>query len=66
VIAAAYAQLGQLDAARPAVQQLLAIKPDFVESARADSEKWFGPCDLVEHFLDGLRKAGLDVPVQSS
>ena len=62
VIAAAYAQLGELDAARPALRQLLAMKPDFAATAREEIEKWFGPGELVEHFLDGLRKAGLDVP----
>jgi hypothetical protein len=62
VIAAAYAQLGELDTARPALRQLLAMKPDFAATAREEIEKWFGPGELVEHFLDGLRKAGLDVP----
>jgi len=61
VIAAAYAQLGQTEAARSALEQLLAGKPDFAEAARADLEKWFGPCELVEHFLDGMRKAGLEI-----
>ena len=62
VIAAAYGQLGELDAARTALLQLLAMKPDFAATAREEFEKWFGPGELVEHFLDGLRKAGLDVP----
>jgi hypothetical protein len=38
------------------------MKPDFAATAREEIEKWFGPGELVEHFLDGLRKAGLDVP----
>jgi len=61
VIGAAYGQLGELDAARTALQQLLAMKPDFAETARAEIGKWFGEKELVEHFLDGLRKAGLEI-----
>src|SRR5687768_352881 len=62
VIAAAHGQLGEREAARTALLQLLAIKPDFAATARADIEKWFGENELVEHFLDGLRKAGLEIP----
>ena len=61
VIAAAYGQLGELEAARAALRQLLAMKPDFAATAREEFEKWFGPGELVEHFLDGLRKAGLEI-----
>jgi TolB-like protein/Tfp pilus assembly protein PilF len=61
VIAAAYGQLGELEAARTALLQLLAMKPDFAATAREDCEKWFGAGELVEHFLDGLRKAGLEI-----
>ena len=61
-IAAAYGQLGEREAARPAVLQLLALKPDFAIAAREELGKWFGPGELLEHFLDGLRKAGLAVP----
>ena len=61
VIAAAYGQLGEREAARTALLQLLAMKPDFAATAREDCEKWFGPGELVEHFLDGLRKAGLEI-----
>ena len=61
VIAAAYGQLGELEAARTALLQLLAMKPDFAATAREEFEKWFGPGELVEHFLDGLRKAGLEI-----
>ena len=42
--------------------ELQRLKRD-TESGRlaAESGKWFAP-DLVEHVIDGLRKAGLDVP----
>jgi hypothetical protein len=32
---------------------------------REEFGKWFGPGDLLERVIDGLRKAGLDVPTQS-
>jgi TolB-like protein len=58
--AAALGQLGQHDAAQKAVQDLLALRPDFAEAARREYEKWYDE-EMVEHLLDGLRKAGLEV-----
>ena len=40
---------------------MLALKPDFAEIARDQFGKWYLP-QLVEQLIDGLRKAGLDVP----
>ena len=60
VCAAAFGQLGEAPAAHKALQELLAIRPEFATAAREELEKWFEP-DLVEHFLDGLRKAGLEI-----
>ena len=59
---AARRQLGELDAARAAPRQLLAMKPSFAASVRDEFGKWHGPGELLEHFLDGLRKAGLEIP----
>ncbi len=59
-LAASYGQLGELELAQSAVQELLAIRPDFATSARAELEKWHYPA-LIEHLLDGLRKAGLEI-----
>ncbi|MEO8216316.1 MAG: tetratricopeptide repeat protein, partial [Acidobacteriota bacterium] len=63
--AAAYGQLGEREAARKALEELLAIRPEFGSAARAEFSKWHEPA-LVEHFMDGLRKAGLDVPALAS
>jgi TolB-like protein/Flp pilus assembly protein TadD len=60
--AAAYGQLGEREAAQAALRELLALKPDFASVAREDYGKWFVSGELVEHILDGLRKAGLEVP----
>jgi TolB-like protein/Tfp pilus assembly protein PilF len=61
LLAAAHAQLGELTAARNALRDLLAQKEDFAQSAGQLLSKWFDP-QLVEHLIEGLRKAGLDMP----
>ncbi len=60
-LAAIYGQLGETEAARSAVRDLLAHRPNFAATARQELEKQWQP-DLAEHVIDGLRKAGLDIP----
>jgi non-specific serine/threonine protein kinase len=60
LLAAAYGQLGKLRAAREALQNLLAQKEDFAQSAREVMGKWFD-AELTTHLIEGLRKAGLEV-----
>jgi tetratricopeptide (TPR) repeat protein len=60
-LAVAQGQLGEREAASNPLRALLALRPDFAASGRAELRKWFQP-ELVEHLIDGLRKAGLDVP----
>ncbi len=43
VIAAAYGQLGMHEAARKALQELLAIRPDFAEVVREEFGRWIRP-----------------------
>jgi len=62
VIAMCYGQLGMREAARTALQELLAIRPDFAKTAREEFGRWFDDLAFIEHQLDGLRKAGLEVP----
>ena len=57
--AAAFGQLGERGRAQKAVEELLAIRPDFVTAAREEFGKWFDD-ELSEHYVDGLRKAGLE------
>jgi TolB-like protein/Tfp pilus assembly protein PilF len=59
-LATAYGQLGEQEAARNAVRELLALKPDFLAVARKELGKWWEP-ELVEHLVDGLRKAGMEI-----
>ena len=58
--AAALGQLGQREAGQQAVQELLALRPDFATSVRRDYGKWWNS-KTVEHLIDGLRKAGLEI-----
>jgi serine/threonine protein kinase/tetratricopeptide (TPR) repeat protein len=59
-LATAYAQLGERDAASNAVRELLTIRPDFPVVARNDLRKWWD-AELIQHLVDGLRKAGLEI-----
>jgi len=59
-LAVAYGQLGDHEAARSAVQELLRIRPDFPTGARDELKKWYDP-KVMEHIIDGLRKAGFEV-----
>ena len=58
-----HGQLGNRDAAARALQELLAIYPDFPEHARQEIDKFFYAQPAhAEHVLEGLRKAGLEIP----
>jgi TolB-like protein/Tfp pilus assembly protein PilF len=59
--AAALGQLGQREAAQRAVQELLAVRPDFAATVRRDYGKWWD-AKTVDHLVEGLRKAGLEIP----
>ena len=59
--AAALGQLGQREAAQQAVQELLAVRPDFATTVRRDYGKWWDT-KTVDHLVEGLREAGLEIP----
>jgi serine/threonine protein kinase/tetratricopeptide (TPR) repeat protein len=59
-LAATYGQLGELELARSAVRELLAIRPDFAVVAHEELAKWWQP-ELIAQLIDGLRKAGLEI-----
>jgi TolB-like protein/Tfp pilus assembly protein PilF len=67
VLAICYAQLGQMEEARKALRDMLALKPNYAEVARELHGRWIDP-DLVEQLMDGLRKAGLEIapPAQTA
>jgi TolB-like protein/Tfp pilus assembly protein PilF len=60
LFAALRGQLGEREAAAATLGELLGLKPDFVEIAPDLFGKWYSP-ELVEHLIDGLRKAGLEI-----
>jgi serine/threonine protein kinase len=60
MLAVCNGQLGELDAARNAVHELLKIRPDFLVVWREELCKWWD-AELVEHLINGLRKAGLEI-----
>ena len=60
--AAAYGQLGRTDDANTIVANMLDLRPDIEKTARARRRKFFRyQEDLLDHFMDGLRKAGLNI-----
>jgi serine/threonine-protein kinase len=60
-LAAVYGQLGEPERARAALQELHKLVPNFGAMAREEFGKWLD-AELTEHLVDGLRKAGLDIP----
>jgi len=58
VLAVSYAQLGRLDEARSAAQEVLRVYPEFSVSHVATEFAAADPA-FLERFLDGLRKAGV-------
>jgi TolB-like protein len=63
VLAATCGQLGEREAARNAVRELLALIPNFDVVGRAELGKWWDP-ELVERLIDGLRRAGLEIAAE--
>ena len=61
VLAATCGQLGRLKAAKGHLDTLLEIGPELASNARAEVGKWLVSDELVEHVVDGLRKAGLEI-----
>jgi hypothetical protein len=53
-----YAQPGTSAEAHGSLRDLLALVPNYAQVAREMHSRWLEP-DLVEHMIEGLRKAGL-------
>jgi len=60
--AATYGHLGQTEKAREAVDQLLELRPDIANKIRQECRFWNFPEPVIAKIVDGLRKAGLDIP----
>ena len=61
MLAAAYGHLGERDAAGKALQELIRLRPNIAALVREEFAKWWNP-EYAELFIDGLRKAGLEIP----
>jgi TolB-like protein/tetratricopeptide (TPR) repeat protein len=59
MLCAAYAQLGELDAAGGTLKELVLMRPNLARTVRDDLEHWYDP-EYVTHLIDGLNKAGLE------
>jgi adenylate cyclase len=57
-----YGQLGRKQEAKAAVAKLLGLYPDIAQKFRREERKSNVPEDMIERMVDGLRKAGLDIP----
>ena len=55
------AQLGRTEEARKHLKTFIELAPDVARNIRTELSKWYYSDEIVEHKLDGLRKAGLDV-----
>src|SRR6202011_1635037 len=62
VMASACGHLGRRPEAAAAVQDLLALDPEFAAHARSNIGTWHFASGLMNPILDGLRKAGLSIP----
>ena len=60
LLTALYGQLGEREAAEKTLRNVLSLKPNFALIGRSEFGKWYLP-ELVEHLIDGLRKAGLEI-----
>jgi len=60
--AAVLGHLGRLDKARASVDRLLELYPDFVDHFWDEIAKWNVPDKDAMLYVEGYRKAGLDVP----
>ncbi len=61
-LAAAYGQLGRKAEAAAAVRDLLKLYPTYPEKVWDEFRKFNISPELALHYVEGLRKAGLEVP----
>ena len=59
-----YGQLGRRQEAKTAVAKLLELKPGIAHDFRREARKYNVANRLIEHQIEGLRKAGLEIPAE--
>jgi adenylate cyclase len=60
--ARAYGQLNRKTGAAKSIEKLIELYPDYPDNARLELRKYNYPEAAIEHSMEGLRKAGLDIP----
>jgi serine/threonine protein kinase/tetratricopeptide (TPR) repeat protein len=65
-LAANYGQLGQLTAAQNSLREVQRLSPPTPTISLRQALSVLYQPELVEHIIDGLRKAGLEIPAQLS
>ena len=63
-LTAAYAMNGEQEKAQATLAHLLELRPDYADNPRAPFVARGMPNELVEGIMEGLRKAGLEVPAK--
>ncbi len=66
VMASACGHLGRRAEAAAAVRDLLSLDPDFAANARSNVGPWHFASGLMDPILEGLRKAGLEIPPEQA
>jgi TolB-like protein len=61
-LTAAYAMNGEQEKAEASLAQVLELRPDYPDDPRAPFRTRGMPKELIEGLMEGLQKAGLDVP----
>jgi adenylate cyclase len=64
--AASYARLGKEAEAAAAIDDLIAVYPDFAAKAHSEFPEWIWEQEVYEPVIQGLREAGLDIPDESA
>ena len=62
LLAMCLGQLGRAEEARAACDKLTEVTPDFAQQAWAHLGAWNFPEDFADKIVEGLRKAGLEIP----
>jgi adenylate cyclase len=61
-VAMSYGQLGRTEEARAAIARLLELYPDIAQKFPSEQRKYNWENVWIEHQIEGLRKAGLEIP----
>ena len=61
-LAAVHGQMGHESKAQAAINRLLELRPEFLDDPRAQFLQWNNPDNVIDAWLEGFRKVGLDIP----